>query len=521
MERERPVTYLQFHVVFTVPWVLLLGWLSFRAMRAGEPVAGRLGGGNRLAWLTLAAHVVVALLYTTPWDNYLVARGIWGYPEGRVWFTLGWVPIEEYLFFVLQTTATTLALFALARTTMGGSPGNASGTPSPERAGASGGNARSVALRVAGAVFFLALAGGGAVALGFERGTYLGLILVWAAPVLALQWSFGGDLIAGRWRIVAPAVALPTLWLWLADRIAIGLEIWWIADAYTTGMSIFGLPIEEATFFAVTNLLVVFGVTLVLHPASWPRWHRLRAAVAAARGLGWKAVFVLWALSMVPVPLWPAAFPTFAYASTALLALGTLLYARDRFGWRAYLMFAVAFAFGVAVELLGSRTGIPFGHYDYHAPGPAILGVPLLVPLGWWAFTLVALAAAAMRATVAVAPLVLVAWDLGLDPLMVRHEFWRFDPPGAYAGVPWTNFVGWYLAGAVLVWMLLRIEPRVKQLAGGPLRAVFIAQAFFLVFGLAYFGLWTPALVTACAMGGVGLSWRWPRAEAPGMRAVE
>lgn len=492
------MTYLQFHLIFTVPVVAVFAWLAVRAVRAGIPVAGRLGGTDRLAWVTLAAHVLVALVYTTPWDNYLVARGIWGYPEGRVWFTIGWVPFEEYLFFVLQTIMTALVLFALARRGVGGRS---------EPARVDGGS--GVIVRSAGAALLFALAGVGAVALRFESGTYLGLILVWAAPVLALQWAFGGDLLARWWRLVVPGVALPTLWLWLADRGAIALDIWWISDAYTTGIAWLGLPVEEAVFFLVTNLLVVFGVTLVLHPASLPRWTRLRDAVRTGRGLGWKALLVLWAVSMVPVPLLPDAFPLFAYASTALLAAGMLLYALERFGRKAFAMFAVAFSYGVAVEVVGSRTGVPFGTYEYLARGPAILGVPLLVPLGWWAFTMIAIAAAAPRSPVAVAPLVLVAWDLGLDPLMVHHGFWRFDPPGIYAGVPLTNFLGWYLAGVGLVWLLVRLEPGLRRLSVAPLRAVLVTQAFLLTFGLAYFGLPVAALVTACAMGSVVLSWQW------------
>jgi lycopene cyclase domain-containing protein len=57
---------------------------------------------------------------------------------------------------------------------------------------------------------------------------------------------------------------VPTLYLWVIDRIAIGNGIWRISDAYTTGIQLFGLPIEEATFFLVTNLLVVQGISLLL-----------------------------------------------------------------------------------------------------------------------------------------------------------------------------------------------------------------------------------------------------------------
>jgi lycopene cyclase domain-containing protein len=57
------------------------------------------------AGMVLAA---LALTYTTPWDNYLVYKGIWSYPQGRVLMSLGWVPVEEYSFFVIQTAFTCL-----------------------------------------------------------------------------------------------------------------------------------------------------------------------------------------------------------------------------------------------------------------------------------------------------------------------------------------------------------------------------------------------------------------------------
>ena len=503
------MTYLQFHAVFIVPWIVLLAVLTYRAVRTGRPVAGAGSPGNGVAWWGLAAHVGLALVYTTPWDNYLVARGIWGYPDGRVWFTIGYVPIEEYLFFVLQTVLTGLALFTVLRARPDGHDG--AGRRGPPEPGATSGMRR----RLGGAALLLVAAGAGAVALGTESGTYLGLIVVWALPVVAVQWLFGGDLLLRRWRSVAPAIALPTAWLWFADRLAIGAEIWWISPELTVGWTPFGLPVEEATFFLVTNVMVVFGLSLVVEPASWTRWQRLRSAIRPSPELAGTAVLGLWALSMIPAPLVPTAFPAIAYASTALLALGTLLIAWSRFGGKAFVLFAVSVAFGLAIEVVGSATGIPFGTYAYRDAGPAVLGVPWLVPLGWWAFTMIAVSAAPAVPLRFGAPLVLVAWDLGLDPLMVHHGFWRFDPAGAYAGVPWVNFVGWFVAGWLLIELLQRIEPSLGAMRGGTLRWVFVAQGFFLVFGLAFFGMPVPAAVTALAMGAVALSWRGTRQARP------
>ena len=466
------MSYLQFHLLFIVPPLLLLLLVTWRA-RARLP---------RGALLALGVHVLLALAYTTPWDNYLIARGVWGYGAERVLFTLGWVPFEEYLFFILQTLLTGLWLLLVQR------------RYGPSRA-LSPRWARS--LRVVGALAWLGLAAAGVLALGTERGTYFGLIAAWAAPVLALQWAFGGDLLLARWRALLLGFALPTLYLWLADRLALGAGIWWISPKFSSGAQVVGLPLEEALFFLLTNLLVVFGMLLAPLPEAAARLRALRHI------RWWRAVLLMWALVMVPTPLFPQHFALFAYLSTGLLALGTLGYALSRYGARAWLLFAVSFGFGLGIEWVGHTTGVPFGAYRYTAPGPQLLGVPLLVPLGWFAFTLIGLAVAPVGSKRWLAPLALVAWDVGLDPLMVSQGFWTFGR-GAYYGIPLTNFVGWAVAGAGLVALLLRLEPRLAADTSLDLRVVFWVQAFLFSVGLLVFGLPWAALAVALAMGAVG-----------------
>ncbi len=72
----------------------------------------------RARWWLIAVGltILVALVYTTPWDNYLVATRVWSYAPARVWnIILGYVPLEEYLFFVLQTILTGLIVLGLLR----------------------------------------------------------------------------------------------------------------------------------------------------------------------------------------------------------------------------------------------------------------------------------------------------------------------------------------------------------------------------------------------------------------------
>src|SRR5690606_39640960 len=90
-----------------------------------------------------------------------------------------YVPIEEYLFFLLQTLLTGLILLALSRR-----------MPPPTATPLTG--AAAWAARIVGATVFLVLAAVGFLLLRSESGLYLGLILAWAAPVAAVQWAAGG-----------------------------------------------------------------------------------------------------------------------------------------------------------------------------------------------------------------------------------------------------------------------------------------------------------------------------------------
>ncbi|MEJ2488036.1 MAG: lycopene cyclase domain-containing protein [Anaerolineales bacterium] len=104
---------------------------------------------------------------------------------------------------------------------------------------------------------------------GWVPGTYLGLILAWALMPIIIQVAFGADLLLKDWRLVSAAILLPTVYLGVVDWLAIEFGTWTISEVKTTGWMIAGrLPLEEFIFFLVTNILVVFGLHLGLHPLS-------------------------------------------------------------------------------------------------------------------------------------------------------------------------------------------------------------------------------------------------------------
>jgi len=113
-----------------------------------------------------------------------------------------------------------------------------------------------------------------------------------------------------------------------------------------------------------------------------------------------------------------------------------------------------------AVERIGTATGVPFGKYGYtDRLQPSIAGVPVAVPLAWWATAApardAAHAALGRRSTparrVALGAVALTAWDLFLDPQMVAEDFWRWRRVGRYRGIPLTNFAGWLVTSAAVM----------------------------------------------------------------------
>lgn len=101
----------------------------------------------------------------------------------------------------------------------------------------------------------------------FGNQTYLVLLLVWIAPIIALHWWIGGDILRRRWKQVVIPTLFAGLYLAAADRIAIGDGIWEITAATSVPLKVFGLPFEELLFFLVTALVVSQSITLMIDPA--------------------------------------------------------------------------------------------------------------------------------------------------------------------------------------------------------------------------------------------------------------
>lgn len=273
------MTYFNFLLCFIIPPILVLTVFA-------RPQARH--------WAGIAILGLITYAWTTPWDNYLVASGVWAYrPDQVSGLVLGFVPIEEYTFFGLQAVLGSLWTLSLQRLVP------LEGGDRPPRFGAALAVILAWSLGPAlAAVLGLGLAGPTAEVIAthawpplpFGRANYLFLILVWALPVIVGQWFIGHRIFRQRFGVWALGWIVPTLYLSLSDSAAISAGIWHILPEQSLGWLLpiggAGLPFEEGLFFMVTSMLVTQGFVLISAPqgASLARqWARQLASTLPGR----------------------------------------------------------------------------------------------------------------------------------------------------------------------------------------------------------------------------------------------
>ena len=265
------ITYIQVLLYFIFPPLIILTVLAAKDVFSNFSVDRR--NVNWLPFVALLTHVLLAVVYTTPWDNYLVATNVWWYDQGLVnGWTIGYVPIEEYTFFVVQALLTGFCVLTLWRL-----------RALQPFLSFSRKKIRRWSLLLTASIWVSALV---VLASGWQPGRYLALILVWALIPLMLQFGFGADILWGRRSLLLLAILPATIYLWIVDMIAISGGVWTISTSQTLRINIGPLPIEEMVFFLVTNMMISFGIILMLAPESHVRISYIVKRVGML--FGWK-----------------------------------------------------------------------------------------------------------------------------------------------------------------------------------------------------------------------------------------
>ncbi|GAA0561760.1 carotenoid biosynthesis protein [Actinomadura livida] len=245
-------------------------------------------------------------------------------------------------------------------------------------------------------------------------------------------------------------------------------------------------------------------------PRTWP---------AAGTGLLGSMVVAQVLSGVRPAPIRLTSVVVVLLASSAVAFLA----GRDGAG-RALGAFGAAAGAGYAAEWIGVRAGVPFGKYSYTPLlRPQLGGVPVIVAVAWGGMGLAAHAVATAivpqggLARWAAGAFALTAWDLFLDPQMLRLGLWTWVHEGPYRGVPVSNFAGWLAVSLLVMGMIDQIAGRTEAAPPGGLVAIYGVMTAMET--LAFAAVFEPPDRVVAAIGGIAMGTcaalagrrRWPR----------
>jgi lycopene cyclase domain-containing protein len=237
------MTYLRFHLIFNLPLLILLAALT-------GPVPWIAGEGAALGLVLLAV-----MIFTAPWDNLAAKWGIWGFPRAKYSLRIGYLPVEEYAFFLLQSVNVMLAVRALFHFFPDWQTGQETEI----------GKWTLICLAasvipwvfVAVQLYWLRRKAG-------PRVNYA-IHLAWFLPVIYAQWVLAPPLFWGHAGLLALVTAAFGVYYTLADLAAVRAGTWFFDEKQITGVKLGGiLPWEEIAFFFLTSLLVAQSYLLLL-----------------------------------------------------------------------------------------------------------------------------------------------------------------------------------------------------------------------------------------------------------------
>ncbi|MFO7852537.1 MAG: carotenoid biosynthesis protein [Bacteroidota bacterium] len=151
--------------------------------------------------------------------------------------------------------------------------------------------------------------------------------------------------------------------------------------------------------------------------------------------------------------------PFSIFLSVALL----LLYHRN---WSIKFIITgiIIFVGGWLIEFIGTRTGFPFGDYEYTSLlFPLVAGVPLILGLNWFflvycSFVITSFIPAAKTIRALAGAVLMTGFDLLLEPFAIHTRMWVWEGDK----VPLSNYIAWFVLSFIFI-RLMYINPPEKD----------------------------------------------------------
>jgi uncharacterized membrane protein len=231
-------------------------------------------------------------------------------------------------------------------------------------------------------------------------------------------------------------------------------------------------------------------------------------------------------------------------------ALAALTFLAHATGWRKALAVGLTSSLmALGAEVLGTSVGLPFGEYTYSGLlGYRVFGlVPFPIPISWFYMLLGSLVIVARLTTARddgatrwrwslAAGLLMVAWDISMDPAMVGTGHWAWGPGEMFQdlprwlnafftrdmfyGMPLSNWLGWLVTATLIARVMLAMVPPVRlqsTMAGSTLPvALYLANGIMPIALCLRDGFWWAAALGSVTMAVPALlAWHGRDAGAP------
>lgn len=252
---------------------------------------------------------------------------------------------------------------------------------------------------------------------------------------------------------------------------------------------------------------------------------------------------------------------TVALRPYVFVFLAAFLYASiELLGWRrTWRFWLISWATAFICEYSSTRTGIPFGWYFYTGSTMGqelyIADVPFMDSISF-SFLLYAAYCVALglllppdgylplgrfrlrqlrftgkeRTSLSVLALTVFLFmfiDMVIDPVALRGDRWflgkiyYYPDPGVHFGVPFANYVGWAVVGALSLAIYVPLERRVPPLSSSDSPTPCLLLGVGLYYGVLFFNLGVTFWIGEWFMGASGLLMHLPIAAALLYRLME
>ncbi|MBN1411079.1 MAG: carotenoid biosynthesis protein [Spirochaetales bacterium] len=193
----------------------------------------------------------------------------------------------------------------------------------------------------------------------------------------------------------------------------------------------------------------------------------------------WVSIAIIIVASLLDLAF-RGAVQTIAPAVTVIMFLVfSFIHGSMNFGFKNMVVFfLVTFIISWGYETLSILTGFPFGHYFYtELLGLKLWLVPLVIMPAYfgvlycsWIITHIFLDKYSMKikgmdifGIPFIASFLMVMWDLVFDPYASTiRKYWTWQEGGAYFGVPFSNYMGWFLCVFTIL-ILFALYLRLKE----------------------------------------------------------